>query len=355
MYAENHNRIDEKTRCFADGFDKLAIRLRERYYTAVQDFSRDLAEEVKLVIARINDQIDASDADIDTIHNQLHEVKPGTAEHHALSHEQKEIKKLAKRLIKAVKEMLEDALKKEAELKGTEQIEALRKLDSMPIFAASKSIETEDGEEISKVVTGKKGSASVPSAVAGVSPPEANGGDTGMHDADEHTDEAVIHLNVAGKEDTIPMPAKKYTPASKTVSCASSSHENTTARKMMSEKPNEPLSPPISTDADAAANLTDADSKDAFARGGVPWYLAPFDPIGTTVYEERYTGREVLRDMTEELSDMDEDTLTELNPNSVEAPSQVTSNGKGTTTMTTVAKKSVHVANGSRSRNRRRR
>ena len=34
--------------------------------------------------------------------------------------------------------------------------------------------------------------------------------------------------------------------------------------------------------------------------------------MGTTISEERYTGREVLRGMSEELSDMDEDTLTEL-------------------------------------------
>jgi NuA3 HAT complex component NTO1 len=34
--------------------------------------------------------------------------------------------------------------------------------------------------------------------------------------------------------------------------------------------------------------------------------------MGTTVHEERYTGREVMRDMSEELSDMDEDTLMGL-------------------------------------------
>ena len=40
--------------------------------------------------------------------------------------------------------------------------------------------------------------------------------------------------------------------------------------------------------------------------------MEPFDPRGTTVYEERWTGRDVARGMSEELSDMDEDELSGL-------------------------------------------
>lgn len=316
------SRIDEKTKLFTAGFDMLAERLRERFYTSVQDFSRDLSLEISKVVTKYNDLAGDGDADIDAIHNSLNEVKPGTAEHHALSQEQKEVKKLAKRLVKAVKELLEDALKKEAELKGREHEEALRKLDSMGIFASTRSNELDDAED--GKVAGKRRSASDASAVAGAS----HEGDTEMRDADEHTDEAVIHLNVAGKNDTIPVPNKKNTPASQGTSCASSSHGRTT-RTTASEKPTEPLSPPISTDSNAAAVLAHAnaaDADDVFAQGGVPWYLEPFDPEGTTVHDERYTGRAVLRDMSEELSDMDEDTLTELAVNGVEA----TPDGKGT-------------------------
>jgi NuA3 HAT complex component NTO1 len=49
-------------------------------------------------------------------------------------------------------------------------------------------------------------------------------------------------------------------------------------------------------------------------QGGIPWYVAPFDPDGTTIYEERWTGPEILRDMSEELSEMDEDELEGLGP-----------------------------------------
>ena len=40
--------------------------------------------------------------------------------------------------------------------------------------------------------------------------------------------------------------------------------------------------------------------------------MEPFDPAGTTVHEERWTGREVARGMSEELSDMDEEEVDGL-------------------------------------------
>ena len=320
-------RIDEKIRLFASGFEILSQRLRERFYTSVQDFSRDLSLEIGRVIARINDQGEGSDANIEAIHNQLNEVKPGTAEHHALSQEQKEIKRHAKRLVKAVKELLEDALLKEAQLKGREHEEALRKLDSMGIFASTKSIDVEDAEEVDR-----QGLDVEADAVGGASP-HADG-DTEMRDADEPTNEAAIRLNFAGNGDSVPIP-HAHTPTSKAASSTSSSHDHTT--KTTSEKPAEPLSPPISTDAPHPP-ATNSDANDVFAQGGVPWYLEPFDPEGTTIHDERYTGRAVLRDMSEELSDMDEDTLTELAVNGVEAASG-SGSGNGTPAKAAPAKK----------------
>ena len=289
---------------FTAGFDEIALRLRERFYTSVQDFSRDFSAVVSKVLAKYQDHEETADADIEAIHNQLYEVKPGTAEHHALSQEQKEIKKLAKRIVKAVKEPLEDALRKEAELKGGEHEEAIRKLDSMGIFASEKNVDSDELIEDGKVAGGKRRSDSDLSAVAG-----ATDDDTEMRDTDEPA--------------TLPSSTKKQTPASKSARHPSPTHNLIPAKPTSSgEKPTEPLSPPISTDSHLPAKPTmeaTAADTDVFAQGGVPWYLTPFDPVGTTVHEERYTGREVLRDMTEELSDMDEDTLTELGVSGVEA------------------------------------
>jgi NuA3 HAT complex component NTO1 len=48
------------------------------------------------------------------------------------------------------------------------------------------------------------------------------------------------------------------------------------------------------------------------SHGGIPWYAEQFDPVGTTFLEERWTGRDVVRGMSEELSELDEAELKEL-------------------------------------------
>lgn len=64
----------------------------------------------------------------------------------------------------------------------------------------------------------------------------------------------------------------------------------------------EPLTPALSSEGDVHP----------FVNGGIPWYMVPFDPVGTTIEEERWTGRDLVRGMSEELSDMDEEELSGL-------------------------------------------
>ena len=313
--------MDEKTRFFKFGFDTLATQLRERYYTSVSDFSHALSLVISTRMAG-GGKDSSTNADIDAVSSHLNEVKPGTAQHMALTQEQKDIKRKAKRILKAVNEPLEDAMRREADLRGREVEEEIKKLDAMGMFA-SKSLGMVDGDtsvEPSPVkANAKRRSASDVSAAAGASP-EDEDVEMADADADRMADEEVIHLNIATKEDTAPILNKKSTPASEGASRASSSHSRRHTRtSSKASKPTEPLSPPISTSpsssnasASAANNNSTVDPTDVFANGGIPWYLEPFDPTGTTVHEERYTGRAVLRAMSEELSDMDEDTLTEL-------------------------------------------
>ncbi|EME49606.1 hypothetical protein DOTSEDRAFT_68407 [Dothistroma septosporum NZE10] len=298
-------KLDEKSRVFRSGFEILEQRLHERHYTSVADFSQDFSRVVGQALAsRENVDLD-SDAGIDNIHAQLLENKPGTAEHMALTQEQKDLKRVAKRVLKPVRELLEEATRKEAQLRGLELEEELRKLDSMGLFAsaATRELDVDGDEEVESV--DRRRTASDASAVA---------------------DDAVVHLNVAGKEDTIPILDDKTATGSKAVGYASSIPDHSS--KTRNDNPAEPLSPPISRSSCAPngqGGSTSGDdsnalpeSQDVFAHGGVPWYFEPFDPVGTTIHEERYTGRAVLRDMSEELSDMDEDTLTELAPVGVE-------------------------------------
>ncbi|EMC94383.1 hypothetical protein BAUCODRAFT_157996 [Baudoinia panamericana UAMH 10762] len=349
-------KLDEKTRTFTPGFDAIALRLRERHYTSVQDFSRDFSVVIsKVLLAYPHPTATTSSAaddhqheaavdvdgvhtgasggageDIETIHNHLHEIKPGTAEHHALSQEQKEVKKLAKRIVKAVKEALEDALKKEAELKGHEHLDALRKLDEMGIFASAKN-----GGDVGVGERKEDEEVEAEAATAGASPDDLDRERVWREDV-EMVDAADVGLVEEG--DTAAVPLRKTTPASR----ASSGHGGHAVTKTTTTsgmpKPTEPLSPPISTDLPSANRQTEHEettyATDAFAQGGVPWYLEPFDPVGTTIHEERYMGRAVLRDMSEELSDMDEDTLTELAPGNGEMTPTANDGGGGKAAVT---------------------
>ena len=64
----------------------------------------------------------------------------------------------------------------------------------------------------------------------------------------------------------------------------------------------EPPTPPMSTGSDLQPLST----------GGIPWYLETFDPDGTTIQEERWTGRDLVRGMSEELSDIGDEELSGL-------------------------------------------
>jgi len=54
------------------------------------------------------------------------------------------------------------------------------------------------------------------------------------------------------------------------------------------------------------------DHVETLTNGGIPWYLKDFYPEGTSVLQEKWTGRDVVSRMSEELSDMDEDELKGL-------------------------------------------
>lgn len=314
-------RLDEKTKVFRAGFDALADRLRDRYYTSVADFSRDMSLVFSQVLGENLDGSARSENEhgMDYIFTQLEKAVLGAAQHSAVPHEQKETKRLAKRIAKAVKEPLEEATRKEAELRGREMEEEIRKLDSMGMFASTmKSVEF-DGDEDEVAPSSKRRSDSDASALVGASPvtqPSTNG-DVGMHDADERSDEAVIHLNLTGKTEAVPIGGSQPTPPSMDASQVNFDNVDPAQKS----QPAEPLSPPVSTfsaptnaapSASGDSSSAPGGTHDFLAQGGVAWYLAPFDPAGTTINDERYTGRAVLRDMSEELSDMDEDTLTEL-------------------------------------------
>lgn len=297
----------------------LEHRLSERHYTSVANFSADLTAVIAPVLARLaGSQDDTSIRDITDLHEQLNGVAPGTAQHLALSHEQKELKKVTKRIAKAVKEMLDVARKKEAELKG---IPFEKEMDEWAAFDArlEKSIKSSlpsapSGDQSNKLPVDAPGSV-----VGGASPGLRDNGalldeDTVMGDVDIAIDMGDVVKNA------------EHASNSSALLTDNSSTATVDATRGLKGQRTHPLSPPSSTSSvphDARHATTDATATftaesvslpaasidDPWARGGIPWYLEAFDISGTTVHDERWTGK---RAMSEALSEMDEETLLDV-------------------------------------------
>lgn len=223
--------------------------------------------------------------------------------HSSLTSEQKEMKKIVKRITKVLQPHFEDALRKESELAGRpyeklpdletllneklqrrpsilSQAETVRQTtETDPTAVEQAQEEAVDGEEAA--VLNQK-----PEEMQMAPTPDENAADA-HHAHDEAADEAAIAIQLG--QDAL------HVSSNQPQSAVTGSHAETNGRP-------EPLTPPRSE-----KNLLNP-----LGNGGVPWYFETFDVHGTTVYEERYTGREVLRDMSEELSELDDDELDGL-------------------------------------------
>jgi NuA3 HAT complex component NTO1 len=298
-------RLDEKTGVFKDGLNALGHKLSEYYYTSVATFSADLTAVLLPVLASLDGQQgDTSIRDITDVHDQLNGVAPGTAQHLSLTPEQKELKRITKRIAKAMKEMVDVARKKEAEMKG---VPFEKEMVEWAAFDArlEDCVKTTGPSLLSRDAPTRLSEGVSVSAAGGASPsPEtlstAAGGDAAMQDADSK-----VH----------------------TLAEPESSHKTT---RSSNGQPSHPLSPPSSTSSttrngksattsNAAAPEENGGSiqstasiEDPWARGGTPWYLHAFDISGTTVHDERWTGPETMRAMSETLSEMDEETLLDV-------------------------------------------
>lgn len=259
-----------------------------------------------------------------------------------LTAEYKEKKKLAKRIIKAVQASLEDAMRKESEICQKPFEKELRDLDLLlensllsrrDSSAGSVVGDVSDVEMDEPKISVRRGSHSKSRRGSEVLPKgELSAGGDGVSPGDIGAISVIRHSKSQhGNNGGEPGPAQENNiEPSPIMHSATHQHPtpeaSTTTTSMLTDakpnnrKPNgaahdttsyqtsgaiqhiEPPTPPLSSGGDLQP----------LSNGGIPWYMDPFDPEGTTVQEERWTGRELVRGMSEELSDMDEEELSGL-------------------------------------------
>jgi NuA3 HAT complex component NTO1 len=251
-----------------------------------------------------------------------------------LSLEQREKRKMAKRIIKAIQPALEDAIRKESELNRQPFEQELKDLDVMleNSLLSARGSEIDSAERagddtfekhekmevtestVHEVENAPDASAKLESQdetmedpadeilpeVEGTQPPATSSDPQAM---DIDIPDGTSALPNADSATSLPIqPPSETHPVTMDGTPAIPEQPDLPVPDQVPEAPKVPLSPPI----------LQSDQQHPLSQGGIQWYMQPFDPIGTTIHEERWTGREVMRGLSEELSELDEDELKDL-------------------------------------------
>ena len=316
---------------FREGLLSIRKKVEERYYTSNAAFSAELAS---VFTSEIGVQPAGNTAELQM---QISGRAP------ELSLEQREKRTLAKRIIKAIQPALEDAIKKESELNRKPFEKELKELDHIlensvrsrenSVAGSAEPIGTEatiKPEGPNGVETGTEGGEEANAKPEPQEEPHATAlpekdEDHDMPDADtthppEPAAESHAHGDSAAKE--APSEAATHEPEKPTADVPSTTAESTAEAQPMvngdgkmhpTTSPEAPKEAPVPQEGPPTPPLSSQGNQEhPFAQGGIQWYMQPFDPVGTTIHEERWTGRDVMRGMSEELSELDEDELLDL-------------------------------------------
>ena len=263
-----------------------------------------------------------------------------------LTAEYKEKKKLAKRIIKAVQGSLEDAMRKESEICQKPFEKELRDLDLLlenSLLSRRDSLsgsvvgdvsDTEADEQRISIQEGSYNKSRRASEVAPTRELAADDYDKKYNGSPPEKAESVSAVpdstsQVPGRTERITTQQSCKEPVStkhpKAHQHPTPEDSNTTPPMLNGESSHDQKLNGIAHDSssDRASGtmrhvvpptppLSSGGDLQPLSNGGIPWYMDPFDPEGTTIQEERWTGRELVRGMSEELSDMDEEELSGL-------------------------------------------
>ncbi|PGH18944.1 hypothetical protein AJ80_04271 [Polytolypa hystricis UAMH7299] len=314
---EKAQALDPKS-VFRVGFLAIRSRLENRIYTSVSAFSRDLANVFTSEIGV------ASVGDTAELQMQISGRAP------ELSLEQREKRKLAKRIIKAVQPALEDALKKESELIGKPFEKELNDLDNIlessvlsrraSLIAPPSDRVTNGQEPVEQTLTNgvvdemewEKTEEGKPEIDAEIQPlTESTDVDVPIATGEQQVDK------VEGEQEPPPdnTDSQHVVPETNGLDAAVSTQPMEELRDSVKKDETGELPPEPSEQIPPSAprlKLQEEQEQTPLAMGGIQWYMQPFDPVGTTIHEERWTGREVLRGMSEELSEIDDEELRDL-------------------------------------------
>lgn len=298
---------------FKDGLAELHAKFEKRIYTTTLPFAHDLCE---VIHSGINVEAKPAEPRFELI-----DASPIKQSQYS---EARDRKRLGKRIIKAVQSQLEAALKAEADITSKPYATLHKELEDM----------IEASLEIRKPSTSRpqiEASVQVDQDVVMVDAAEGAHITTMQGGADDEADAGgvdgdkmeVDELSIEVKDEDVAQNSAEMTVGSTADDGALQESEGkplTNGVKSAPTPPNTNGYEPVAQDSAQPTPLTPPQSNGSLGRetdntltdGGVLWYLRPFDPVGTTAVEEQWAGRDAVRALSEELTDMDDEELNDL-------------------------------------------
>lgn len=292
---------------FKDGLINLQDKFDKRLYTTTLAFAHDLCEVINVGIN--TEPKPEPEPRFDLIESP---TKPFS--------KAQDRKRLGKRIIRSVQSHLETALKAEADLTSKPHADLQKELEGM----------IDASLEIRKPFPPKAEAESTDQDIVMRDAP----GDDHIMVAESHADDSaggngdkmeVDELSIEVKDEEAVETNNKEAPIDPTDSIEGAAHQ-----EQGNPLPNGVKLAPTPPDTNGYTSMTHGSgghapltppqsngslghgSDNTLTEGGIPWYLKPFDPIGTTAIEEQWAGRDAVRLLSEELTDMDEAELNDL-------------------------------------------
>lgn len=293
---------------FKAGLNELQLKFDKRFYTTTLDFAHDLCQVINIGInTEPTSEFDGQPR-FELIESP---TKPFS--------KAPERKRLGKRIIRSVQPLLETALKAEADITSKPYASLQKELEGM--IDASLEIRKPPFPKPDAEASGQ-----ADQDVAMADAPE----DAHITVAESQVDGAAVtdgdHMDV----DDLNIEVKDEDAAETNGKVPANAGEGVTPKEQEGDLPNGVKSAPtppdtigymlVSQGSNGPMPLTPPQSNGSLGRGtdnmltegGIPWYLKAFDPVGTTAVEEQWAGRDILRSLSEELTDMDEAELNDL-------------------------------------------
>lgn len=305
---------------FTEGLEKIRKQVEARFYTSALAFAVDLCTVIRKGIEAAP-AIQAAPVKEEAIRDLDSLAKQDKLDI-------KERQKFARKIIKAVRPQLEAAVEAEADITNKSAEVLLKELESL--FESSLETRPESttgslGDGLIVVSTAINGFGEKVDTTAEVVAAEVisnavlSDGDamvveTSIAVQEENTEPTLGNIetekdvadNINGSTTTLNTELKP--PVITNGGGATPPDTNGYISEPSSHIQPAPPTPPLSN----SDPSTNPDTQNILRGGGIPWYLEAFKPEGTTIGEEQWSGRDIVRSMSEELSEIDDEELKGL-------------------------------------------